>query len=120
MDKNVFRVIVAGGRDFQNYQLLEEKLNKLLSEKGNVVIVSGLAKGADTLAVRYAREHKLLVSYFPALWAQNGNRAGFIRNEEMAQNANACVCFWDGESVGTKHMIDTAKSMKIALRVILY
>ena len=118
--ENQFRVIVAGGRDFFNYQLMESKLNKILSQKQNVVIVSGMANGADSLGIRYAREHGFLISYFPALWAQHGTKAGYIRNEEMAKNADACVCFWDGKSTGTKHMIDTAQSMNIALRVINY
>jgi hypothetical protein len=118
--KNQFRVIVAGGRDFFNYQLLESKLNKLLSQKENVEIVSGNAKGADQLGERYARQHGLLISSYPALWNLHGTKAGFIRNEEMAKTANACVCFWDGESSGTKHMIETAKSMQIPVRVINY
>ena len=118
--ENQFRVIIAGGRDFFDYRLLESRLNRILSQKENVVIVSGMAKGADSLGERYARERGLLISYFPALWNQNGSRAGFIRNEEMAKNADACVCFWDGKSTGTKHMIDTAETMKIALRVINY
>jgi hypothetical protein len=118
--ENQFRVIVAGGRDFFNYQLMESKLNKILSQKQNVVIVSGTAKGADQLGERYAKAHGLMISYFPALWNQHGARAGFIRNEEMAKTADACVCFWDGESTGTKHMIDTAETMKIALRVVNY
>ena len=115
-----FRVIVAGGRDFFDYKLLKEKLDCLLSKKENVIIVSGMAKGADSLGERYAREHGLIISYYPALWNQNGNRAGFIRNEEMAKNAEACICFWDGTSTGTKHMIDTAKSMNLKLRVFGY
>jgi hypothetical protein len=118
--ENQYRVIIAGGRDFFDYRLLESRLNRILSQKVNVVIVSGMAKGADSLGERYARERGLLISYFPALWNQHGNRAGFIRNEEMAKNADACVCFWDGKSTGTKHMIDTAETMKIALRVINY
>ena len=118
--ENQFRVIVAGGRDFFDYQLMEGRLNNILSQKENVVIVSGMANGADSLGIRYAREHKLLISYFPALWAQHGNRAGFIRNEEMAKNADACVCFWDGLSVGTEHMIETAKRMNLKLRVVNY
>jgi hypothetical protein len=115
-----YYVIVAGGRDFNNYPMLEEKLNKLFSEKLHVVIVSGMAKGADSLGELYARKHNLIVSYFPALWQEYGNQAGFRRNEEMAKIADACVCFWDGKSTGTKHMIDTAKEMKLALRVINY
>ncbi len=120
MKQNEFRVIVAGGRDFHDYSLLKEKLDVLLSNKENVVIISGLAKGADTLGEKYAHQNKLVVSYYPALWNQHGSRAGFIRNEEMAKTADACICFWDGASVGTKHMIDTAKSMNIKLRVIGY
>jgi hypothetical protein len=118
--ENQFRVIVAGGRDFFDYHLLESKLNKLLSQKENVVIVSGNAKGADQLGERYARQHKLLISSFPALWNLHGTKAGFIRNEEMAKNADAVVCFWDSVSTGTKHMIDTAVTMNIPLRVINY
>jgi hypothetical protein len=118
--ENQFRVIVAGGRDFFDYQLMKSKLDTLFSLKNNVVIVSGGAKGADQLGERYAREHHLLISSYPALWNLHGTKAGFIRNEEMAKTANACVCFWDGESTGTKHMIDTAKSMQIPVRVINY
>ena len=118
--ENTFRVIVAGGRDFFDYALLEKKLNVLLSGKENIIIVSGMAKGADQCGERYAREHNLLISYFPALWNQNGNRAGFIRNEDMAKYADACVCFWDELSVGTEHMIETAKKMNLNLRVINY
>jgi hypothetical protein len=119
MEKQTIRVIVAGGRDFFDYTLLEKKLDKMFSEK-NVIVVSGMAKGADSLGERYAREHNLLISHFPALWQQHGNRAGFIRNEEMAKYADACVCFWDGLSVGTEHMIETAKRMNLKLRVVNY
>lgn len=115
-----YYVIVAGGRDFNNYPMLEEKLFKLFSNKLHVVIISGMAKGADSLGEQYARKHNCVISYFPALWSQHGTRAGFIRNEEMAKVADACVCFWDGKSTGTKHMIDTAKKYNLALRVIRY
>ena len=120
MENNSFKVIVAGGRDFFDYTLLSRKLDAILSKKEHIVIVSGMAKGADSLGEKYAREHNLLLSYFPALWNQHGNRAGFIRNEEMAKYADACICFWDGKSVGTKHMMDTAESMDLALRVVNY
>jgi hypothetical protein len=116
----MLKVIVAGGRDFQNYDLLSEKLNKLFSKRADVVIISGMAKGADSLAVKYAEEHKLRVSEFPAQWQKHGNSSGFRRNVEMARFADACVCFWDGKSVGTKHMIDTAKRMNLNVRVINY
>ena len=119
MEKQTIRVIVAGGRDFRNYDLMKQKLEVIFSEK-NVIVVSGMADGADRLGERYAREHNLLISHFPALWGQYGNQAGFIRNVEMAKSSDACVCFWNGKSTGTAHMIETAKKMNLKLRVINY
>ena len=116
----MLKVIVAGGRDFNNYDLLAQKLDKLFSKTANVVIVSGMARGVDSLAVKYAEENKIRVSEFPAKWNKHGKASGFRRNVEMARFADACVCFWDGKSVGTKHMIDTAKRMNLKLRVISY
>ena len=116
----MLKVIVAGGRDFQDFDLLTKKLDILFSKRADVVIISGMAKGADSLAVKYAEENKLRVSEFPAQWQKHGNASGFRRNIEMARFADACVCFWNGKSVGTKHMIDTAKRMNLKLRVITY
>jgi hypothetical protein len=117
---NMLKVIVAGGRDFQDFDLLTKKLDILFSKRADVVIISGMAKGADSLAVKYAEENKLRVSEFHANWAKHGNASGFRRNIEMARFADACVCFWNGKSPGTKHMIDTAKRMNLKLRVIIY
>ena len=117
---NMLKVIVAGGRDFNNYNLLSQKLDNLFSKTANVVIISGMAKGVDSLAVKYAEENKIRVSEFPAKWKKHGNASGFRRNVEMARFADACVCFWNGKSPGTKHMIDTAKRMNLKLRVIKY
>jgi hypothetical protein len=118
--QNMLKVIVAGGRDFQNYNLLSEKLDKLFSKRADVVIISGMAKGVDSLAVKYAEDNKLRVSEFPAQWAKHGNASGFRRNIEMARAADACVCFWNGKSPGTKHMIDTAQRFGLKLRIINY
>lgn len=114
------RVIVAGGRDFDNYELLKRKMDVLLSKTEDVEIISGTARGADTLGEEYAKEKGYKIAYFPAKWDIYGKRAGYIRNEEMANYADACVCFWDGVSRGTKHMINLAKKHNIKLRVINY
>lgn len=114
------KIIVAGGRDFQNYKLLASKLDIFLSSCPDAIIVSGMAKGADQLAIRYAKEKGLFLSEWPADWNKHGNSAGFRRNAEMAHFADACVCFWDGKSVGTKHMIETAKAKNIDIRVVKY
>ena len=118
-----FRVIIAGTRDFSNYELLKEKCDNILSTKrqdSNIVIVSGTAKGADRLGERYARERGFLLRRFPADWDKDGNKAGPIRNAKMADNADALIAFWDGTSRGTAHMIMTAKEKGLATRVINY
>lgn len=115
------KLIIAGGRYFNNYELLKEKVDYFLSnESGDIEIVSGKARGADSLGEKYAKEKGYPVKEFPAKWNEYGKRAGYLRNEEMALYATHCVCFWDGKSKGTKHMIDLAKKSNLNLRVVSY
>lgn len=118
---NMFRVIVAGGRDFSNYTMLKEAMEALLINiKDNIQIVCGMARGADTLGERYAKEKGYDIAYFPADWMKYGKSAGYIRNEQMAQNADALVAFWDGKSKGTNHMINLAKKYDLGVRIEKY
>lgn len=118
----VYKVIIAGGRDFNNYELLNEKVNEVLAVKKadfQIEIVSGTAKGADSLGEHYARHNNYLIKRFFPDWSI-GKSAGYIRNKEMAQYAEACICFWDGSSKGTKQMIDLATAYQLALAVFKY
>ncbi len=116
--KDEFRVIVAGSRAFKNYALLKEKLDKAFAKHKPTSIVCGEAKGADELGRMYAEEHGIKVDSFPADWITYGKQAGYIRNEQMASNADACICFHMNDSAGTKHMINTAKKSGLQVRVI--
>lgn len=120
-----YKVIIAGSRNFENYALMSEKLNDLFVHSsefnGSVIkIISGMAKGADTLAIRYADEHKLTKLLFPANWKSYPRIAGFLRNEDMLSIATHLIVFWDGKSSGTKHMIDIAKEKGIPFWVFNY
>lgn len=119
---NEYRVIVAGGRHFDDYQLLKEKCDYYLSQKiqtHNVIVVSGCATGADELGARYAAEKQLLVEPHPANWDKHGRAAGPIRNAEMAEVSDALIAFWDGKSRGTKSMIELAKSHNLKVAVVM-
>ena len=116
----MFKVIVAGGRDFSDYQFLSSTLDRLLSRKTDVEIVSGAARGADSLAIRYAGERLIPLRKFPADWERDGNYSGYKRNVVMARYADACVCFWDGHSRVTADMIRLANEYGFELRVIRY
>jgi hypothetical protein len=119
--ENMFRVIIAGSRSFANYEMLKANMNRLLQNiSDEISIVCGTARGADRLGEKYAKENGFHVAYFPADWERHGKAAGYIRNREMAQNADALVAFWDGESRGTKSMIDLAKEYDLAVRVLKF
>jgi hypothetical protein len=114
------RVIIAGGRDFSDYERLSERALHLLSAQDQVTIVCGEARGADSLGKRLACEKRWRVLSFPADWDKYGKAAGYKRNEEMARNADALIAFWDGKSKGTKHMIDLAKKHGLQTRIVGY
>jgi hypothetical protein len=114
------RVIIAGGRDFSDYERLSERVLHLLSAQDQVTIVCGEARGADSLGKRLAYEKGWEVLSFPADWDKYGKAAGYKRNEEMARNADALIAFWDGKSKGTKHMIDLAKKHGLQTRIVGY
>lgn len=82
------------------------------------IVVSGTARGADTFGEMWASDHGRVVKRFPANWDLHGRSAGYRRNEEMAQNAEALIAVWDGKSPGTKHMIDLAN--KRGLRIYIH
>jgi predicted Rossmann fold nucleotide-binding protein DprA/Smf involved in DNA uptake len=118
-----FKVIIAGSRGFSNYKLLREQCNKYLREKrktSNVIIVSGHARGADTLGEKYAQDEGFALEIYPAQWDKFGKRAGYRRNEQMAEVADALIAFWDGSSRGTKHMIDIMNEKNLLVRVVEY
>lgn len=119
-----FKLIIAGGRDFTDAQKMRHHLDQLchggeLNEYA-VSIVSGMARGADMLGFQFARTHSVKCYQFPADWNQHGKAAGFIRNKQMGDFADGLLAFWDGESRGTKQMIEYMQSLNKPTYIIRY
>lgn len=114
------KLIIAGSRSFNNYQLLEEKIDEFLGDRLPVEILSGYANGADKLGEQWANKNKIRIRRYLPDWNKYGKAAGPIRNEEMARNATHCIVFWDGTSKGTQSMIDLAKKYNLILSVIKF
>ena len=112
------RVIIAGGRDFDDYKLLEKTMTEL--DFNIKCIISGTADGADTLGELWAEEHQIPIKRFPPKWNVYRRRAGPVRNEQMAVYGDYLIAFWDGKSKGTKNMINTMKRKGKHGRVIFY
>lgn len=113
-----FRLVIAGSRDFADYDLLRREVDKLLSGRTNVTIVSGTARGADRLGERYAAEHGMKIERFPAEWAKYHQGAGPVRNEKMVKSADAVIVFWDRESSGTKNIIECARKENVPYKIV--
>ena len=99
--ENYFYLLIAGSRDFTDYNLLEQLTDQALQNiTEQICIVSGGARGADALAKQYAVNKQYKYLEFPANWDIFGKSAGYIRNEEMhkfiAQFKNrGALYFWD-------------------------
>ena len=116
----MFRVIVAGSRSFNDYDYAEKILDKAFSKHKPDFIVCGMANGADMMGYWYAIGKKIKIAEYPAEWGIYGRSAGYKRNIEMANNAEALVAFWDGESSGTRQMINIARDRGLKIIVCKY
>ena len=111
------KVIIAGSRDFNDYETLKEVCDYMLSQQSEIEIVSGGARGADVLGEKYAKEKGYKITKFLPDWDKYGKSAGFRRNKEMAEYGDALICFWDGVSKGSEHMINLANELNLKVKV---
>lgn len=118
------KLIVAGGRDFTDSSRMDAELKNLVLNgtiPDDAELVCGMARGADITASHlWYFVYKNPIHNFPADWKAEPRRAGYIRNEEIAEFADFLVAFWDGTSRGTKHMIETMKAKGKPVIVIRY
>jgi hypothetical protein len=105
-DAKPVKVAVVGSRTFNNYELLKENLDAIPNIS---MIISGGARGADSLGARYSKEKGIPLQVFFPDWDFYGKSAGYKRNVQIVEACDVLVAFWDGESKGTKHSIDIAQ-----------
>lgn len=98
--------IIAGSRNVEDYNQLLSAIDALPWKISKVV--SGCARGVDKMGEKWARENDIPIDRFPANWNGFGKSAGYVRNLQMAQNAQALLALWDSRSKGTGHMIKIA------------
>lgn len=107
------RVAVVGSRGFDDQVLFDSTMSNFAPS----AVISGGAKGADSMAAEYAKKNGIeLVEFLPD-WKQHGRAAGPIRNKTIIEAADACIAFWDGKSRGTLNSINLAKKKGIPVYV---
>ena len=118
----MFRVIICGGSDFNDYNLLKNKCDYYLKNRiangENVIVVSGGSEGADSLGEKYAKERGFNIERFTANWSKYGKRAGYLKNKQMAEVGNACIAFMSsyGENKSAKNMVSIARENRLTVR----
>ena len=126
------KIAIIGSRGFNDYPLLCKLMKKIKSPISE--IVSGGARGADSLGARYAKENDIPLKVFEAQWddieaegalvKQNrqGNLynslAGFWRNKDIVDRAEMVVAFWDEKSKGTENSVQRARAKKKPLVIV--
>lgn len=120
-----FFCLVVGSKSFNDYKFLESTLDKLLVNQKKVFIVSGDSRGTDTLAKEYAAKRKFFFKEFRANWDKYGNRADFLRNNEMHMyiakvDKRGVVAFWDGMSQDAIQSFELSKKYKNQIKIIQY
>lgn len=113
---NQFKVLVCGGRDYSNIEKVKDVLDMIndicrnnFIESSEMIVIHGGARGADSLAGKWAKQNNIQSEVYLADWQNHGKRAGPIRNELMLKTGkpNIVVAFPGGN--GTKHMVSIAK-----------
>jgi hypothetical protein len=112
------RTIIAGSRVITEIGVVSAAIQ--MSKIEITTVICGCAPGVDTLGAEYANLNSIAVEYYPADWDTFGKSAGYKRNEQMAENAEALIAIWDGTSKGTKHMINIAKRKGLQVKVWIY
>jgi hypothetical protein len=112
------KTIIAGSRGITDYELIVRVMNNIWWKPTE--ILCGGARGVDRLGKKWGIEHSLPVYDYPADWSVYGIRAGYVRNLEMAKDADALVAIWDGVSKGTNNMIKIATNKSLLVYVYMY
>lgn len=117
------RVAIVGTRHFEDYDLLCSVLDELISKNiisQNCTIISGGAKGADSMAERFAKERSMETKIHHPAYKKFGRKAPIIRNKWIVKDAEMVVAFWNGQSSGTGFTVQYAREKEKPLLVIDY
>lgn len=106
------RILVCGGRDFKDRDLMVKAL-KDYEHQSNITIIHGAASGADSMSHSWATAFKHNIESYPADWDKYGKRAGYIRNVQMLNEGkpDLVIAFPGGK--GTQMMINLAEAANV-------
>ena len=111
-------VAIVGGRDFDDYEQFKSSINGEKIKFNS--IISGGARGVDTMAEKYAKEIGVPVKIYLPDWTKHGKAAGPIRNRQIIESADCVIAFWDEKSPDTRSSIAIAEELKKPTSLFIY
>lgn len=109
------KIAIIGSR---NLSLTIDQVYNEVRKFRPTMIVSGGARGIDTIAKSMAYAHNIQMIEFLPNYKEYGKSAPFVRNRQIVENSDVVVGFWDGQSKGTKYTLDYAR--KRGKKVIIF
>lgn len=107
------KVAIVGSKSISNENLINNYISECLTDLSNIdLIISGGAKGVDTIAELFAKNHNIKTKIFYPNWEKYGRQADLIRNSDIISKCEICIIIWDGESLCTKNDIDLCTEMR--------
>jgi hypothetical protein len=117
----MFKVIITGGRRFNDYKLLKDTCDFMLKNKTEIEVISCKCfQGPDKFGEIWAKENNYRIKDFPPDWYKYNLTAVSIRNKEIVDYADALICFWDGKSKVIGDLVSYAKQKCLKIKVVLY
>lgn len=117
------KLLVCGSHSIQNPQWVKDQIEVYwywnLAGYEDLIMIEGAAKGIDTIAKEYAQENDWKIEEYPANWSI-GKQAGILRNIKMYENTDEILILWDGNSRGTRHMIELCEKGNKPYTIITY
>ena len=108
-------VLICGSRNWTNQAAIWDRIRNLPLES---TIITGGARGADSIAANGAEYFGLASRVIPANWDRYGKRAGFLRNLQMLdEKPDLVIAFQKDGSKGTQHTIDEAMKRGIPVEI---
>ena len=101
------KIAIVGSRGFKDKEFIENMIPEIL-RTSKYILISGGAEGVDSWAENMATWLGCKSIIFKPDWNKYGKRAGAIRNQQIVDEADKVIAFWDGTSKGTKITIDMA------------
>jgi hypothetical protein len=120
MNQKIIRLGIVGSRTFTNYALLESTILHFMKNNNVIQIITGGAKGADTLAEKFATENNIQCIVFKPDWKKSWKRAGFMRNTTIVENSDYVIAFWDGRSTGTLDTLTKCEKLNVEALIISF